>query len=376
MKKRYDELDSLRGLAALSVVFFHYLSSLPIFTTPTSWAQSPYIASLTNTPLHLFWAGSEAVIFFFILSGFVLSLHLSKKGVGIKAFLVKRFFRIYPAYYVAIAIAIGLCLLLRQVGHIQGLSDFFNNIWKGPLTFSTILNHITLVRYFGYGQFNPVLWTLVMEVRISLIFPIIMVFINRYSWKLNLIGGLCLSLFYYTLSNNGTREEIFSIPLDYVSTLSFIMMFVIGAVLAKHHSQLITIFKKFSSNTRYVLLLIAILLYTVRFWLLSHFEMYASTFLSDISIAAGVSLFILLAMSMRSEILKKNPLVFLGKISYSLYLYHAIALLAFVHLLYPSINIVTIWVLSFITTLIVSIGSYTVIEKPAIRLGHHLAKKL
>lgn len=65
MNSRFDQIDSIRGLAALSVVISHLSLVIP----------NVYIVQkLKNTPLHIFWAGHEAVILFFILSGFVLAL--------------------------------------------------------------------------------------------------------------------------------------------------------------------------------------------------------------------------------------------------------------------------------------------------------------
>jgi peptidoglycan/LPS O-acetylase OafA/YrhL len=56
MNKRLVELDSIRGLAAISVLFGHIvsLSSVP--------------SILAISPLRIFWLGHGAVIFFFILS--------------------------------------------------------------------------------------------------------------------------------------------------------------------------------------------------------------------------------------------------------------------------------------------------------------------
>ena len=66
---RLTELDSLRGLAALSVVFAHYLHVFPVGGEVDRMA---HVA--TRTPLYLAYAGHEAVILFFLLSGFVLAL--------------------------------------------------------------------------------------------------------------------------------------------------------------------------------------------------------------------------------------------------------------------------------------------------------------
>jgi peptidoglycan/LPS O-acetylase OafA/YrhL len=66
---RYTQLDSLRGLAACTVVFCHATNVLPaVYDDPgRAWW-------LTETPLGLLRAGSAAVDFFFVLSGFVLAL--------------------------------------------------------------------------------------------------------------------------------------------------------------------------------------------------------------------------------------------------------------------------------------------------------------
>lgn len=61
--KRYDEIDSLRGFAALAVIISH---GLAIFALPSNL--------LDVTPLYLLWSSHEVVIFFFVLSGFVLTL--------------------------------------------------------------------------------------------------------------------------------------------------------------------------------------------------------------------------------------------------------------------------------------------------------------
>ena len=64
---RYVELDSLRGLAALIVVLHHVLYLWETDTQPAS-AACRFFLDLINP------FGFEAVILFFVLSGFVLSL--------------------------------------------------------------------------------------------------------------------------------------------------------------------------------------------------------------------------------------------------------------------------------------------------------------
>ncbi|MCB9988463.1 MAG: acyltransferase family protein [Rhodospirillales bacterium] len=65
--QRFHGLDSLRGIAALVVVFNHFYGVIPALASSENWLFS-------YTPLHTLIAGRQAVIIFFVLSGFVLSL--------------------------------------------------------------------------------------------------------------------------------------------------------------------------------------------------------------------------------------------------------------------------------------------------------------
>ena len=71
---RYPQLDSLRGLAALTVVFEHCLRIDPWLLQ----GISPWLEwAAQSTPLHILWAGGNAVLLFFVLSGLVLTLRKS-----------------------------------------------------------------------------------------------------------------------------------------------------------------------------------------------------------------------------------------------------------------------------------------------------------
>jgi peptidoglycan/LPS O-acetylase OafA/YrhL len=88
---RLGELDALRGLAALSVVFFHY----------TVRYQELYPLA-PAMPFQVRW-GSYGVDFFFAISGFVILMTLERCKRPVD-FLVSRFSRLYPAYWAAVII--------------------------------------------------------------------------------------------------------------------------------------------------------------------------------------------------------------------------------------------------------------------------------
>lgn len=70
---RMPELDALRGLAAIAVIFFYFSLTSPTSASVNSWWE-----------LLLLQAGAERVTFFFVLSGFVLTLALMHRQNGVE----------------------------------------------------------------------------------------------------------------------------------------------------------------------------------------------------------------------------------------------------------------------------------------------------
>ena len=154
--QRIREFDSLRGIAAFTVVIHHFLLILPAIDANT-YGQKIFwqVNVIKYTPLHLVWAGREAVIFFFVLSGFVLSLpFLGGKEVKYSHFLIKRVCRIYIPYFCAITIAIMLDLLLSRHG-IPQLSGWFQLAWTAKVSNLLILNHYLLWEFLIICNLTP-----------------------------------------------------------------------------------------------------------------------------------------------------------------------------------------------------------------------------
>jgi peptidoglycan/LPS O-acetylase OafA/YrhL len=95
---RFAELDSLRGLAALAVVLSHF--------TGVYLNTRHYTVFLYKFPMRILLDGRAAVILFFLLSGFVLSLPYRQRGLEYGTFLVRRICRIYLPYLGALLLAV------------------------------------------------------------------------------------------------------------------------------------------------------------------------------------------------------------------------------------------------------------------------------
>lgn len=375
MKKHYIELDSLRGLAALTVLIWHFLL-IYAFIEPNTFGQQGFeiINNFKYSPLRIFFAGHEAVILFFLLSGFVLSLPYYKdnfklSSVWYKGYLIKRFFRIYVPYIISTIIAITVVLLLSH-SFINGASDFVNRIWAKEITFSMLLNHFILIGEFDTKNINPVIWSLVHEMRISIIFPFIMLLILKLSYRKSLLIALFFSLSSYILINVFTQNGTASILI----TPHYISMFMVGALLAKNIERIVKFANKINPIAKLLLFAIAVCAYTYT-WLFHDIRILHVGYINEWAVVLGASIFIILAFSSRtmSAFLNMKPIHYLGKISYSLYLYHIISLLFVVHFWDNYDDKLSILFFSFLLSFSMAMLSYHFIELPAIRMGRKLS---
>lgn len=210
---RVASLDGLRGVAALVVVVHHALLTVPVLSSAyglgsvgLQTGSVPWL--LTRTPLHLLWAGGEAVTVFFVLSGLVLAMpRIEEPRQAWDAYYLKRFVRLYLP--VAAAVLLGTVLVYvpnRALG--MGGSAWLN---AHPVSVSAkdVLLGLTLA--FGPpGAVNTALWSLEWEVFFSALLPVFLVtarlFRGRRTWLLSacalvLVAGPSLhgSLAYFPL---------------------------------------------------------------------------------------------------------------------------------------------------------------------------------
>ncbi|MHB8656629.1 MAG: acyltransferase family protein [Solirubrobacteraceae bacterium] len=152
--RRYRLLDSLRGLAALSVLFYHVA-----FRFPVGGVTMQYLSQRNSGPPVV------AVVLFFLISGFVLyrpfvaARYAGRPMPPVLPYAVRRFARIAPAYWLALAIAaiwLGLHYVLTPIGFIRYFG--FLQLYAGNRTATA-----------GIG----VAWTLCVEVSFYAVLPLL-----------------------------------------------------------------------------------------------------------------------------------------------------------------------------------------------------------
>ena len=134
---RLAQLDALRGIAALAVVLFHYTTR---YDQLFGHAQAPALS---------FPYGYLGVNLFFMISGFVIFMTLERTARPMD-FVVSRFSRLYPAYWGAILLTFALTHAIGLPGKTVG--------WD------VLLVNVTMVQgFFGVAHVDGVYWTLEVE---------------------------------------------------------------------------------------------------------------------------------------------------------------------------------------------------------------------
>jgi peptidoglycan/LPS O-acetylase OafA/YrhL len=376
---RYPELDALRGLAAVTVVFGHVALVWPVFNGDTRGVEGDGLANLLKyTPLSLPVANEAAVVLFFVLSGFVLALpFLSGRGSGHPAFVVKRVLRIYPAYLVATLAAIALASLL-PTSPVAGLGAWFNVRWQDPVGLGTVLGHVVLLGDFRDGAFNPVIWSLIHEMRISLVFPLLLVAVLRRGWRtgLALAVGLLLVGAVGGHALAGADGPSGGAPLR---TVEYAACFAVGILLAAHVRELVAAARRLPAGARAALWVFALLAYTYSAWFdRAWFGPLRSEAPTLGAMTLGAALVVVLALSGEGagRILRGAVPQFLGRISYSLYLVHAVVLLAVVHAFHEDVPVGLLVAAAVVLSVGVAAAMHRFVELPAMRAGRRWAARL
>jgi peptidoglycan/LPS O-acetylase OafA/YrhL len=168
LPKHFYSLDAIRGLAALSIVFWHWVHffrhDMSVFQREL---QPLYVLF---APLYL--EGWRAVDCFFCLSGFIFYWRYSpmvvERGISFRDFFILRFARLYPLHVLTlVVIAVGQSYMIAQTGayFVYPHNDFYHFVLQAFLAANWGLER-------GWS-FNAPVWSVSYELGLYVVFFII-----------------------------------------------------------------------------------------------------------------------------------------------------------------------------------------------------------
>lgn len=357
---RFLELDSLRGLAAFAVVLGHFRGGLA-----TSPPQTFLVIS------RLFGSGHAAVVLFFLLSGFVLTgPYLQPQWPAYTAFLIKRICRIWLPYIAAIVLSAGFAAKLYSTTKTG--NPWIDQTWSKPFSARLLLQHLLMVGHYDDVQLNTAIWSLVIEMRISIAFPAIVWLTTKHRPASLLAACLPATLALGYLSNRYGHGML-------CDTLFYGMMFLVGSLLRRHHEVLSRVVTR-GPIAPAALLALGILCYqageSVPFAKLGAASPQA-IYLSDWVIALGGLLILTLSIAYAPlrHLLHGRSVMWLGTRSYSIYLLHGTVLFTLIRLHW--MNNFSMAMLSIYLFAVLGAAEifHRLIEVPSMTLGRRFGSK-
>jgi peptidoglycan/LPS O-acetylase OafA/YrhL len=357
---RIDSLDSLRGLAALIVLLHHCYYMLDS-------SKDGELSIVRLSPLRLFVAGHAAVIVFFLLSGFVLALPYRSEPPHIFGFIIRRTCRIYLPFASAVLLSAAIVILIPGVYPIQGATKLLELPQPDQLNLPLIAGHLLLLGKFRDISLDPPIWSLVHELRISLIFPLLLWCCRR--WPAGTVASTLAiaAVAALRLLTTGDADQGVVIASKTESgslliTLRYLPLFAIGAYMAVE-ARVLKLSTAASPITKCFFVLAGLALLSgpsVPAW-------------SDIVLAIGAILLILALMSGWQPMpLRARAAQWLGRVSFSLYLVHVPIITACCLLLADVVPVGVAVVMGAILSLLGAQLAYASIETNAHKLGRYL----
>jgi peptidoglycan/LPS O-acetylase OafA/YrhL len=374
--RHFYSLDALRGLAALSVVFFHWRHFFFTGTTATPFdeARQPLYSLLEPLYTH----GWRAVDLFFSLSGFVFywlySERVADGTTRLKEFVVLRFSRLYPLYFATLLfVAAGQAFMLSCFGSLFVYSNYD--------LYHFILNLFFISAWTGESglSFNGPSWSISVEVFLyALFFTFCFLRLNRWWWL------AWVALFGSALLTWVGLPDVGRGPLSFFS----------GGIAY----QIFHFMWKRGISKLQVWCLIA---FTVVIWILASINLYYNSIYEIYRTCIGVKSLLIFHKDVIGSVLLTltcsyvfEAIVFpvtiltlavceasrgtlgkriapLGDISYSVYLLHfplqLVFMLGALALSLPNTVFYSTWVMLafFVILILLSLGSYHFLERPA-----------
>jgi peptidoglycan/LPS O-acetylase OafA/YrhL len=347
----FENIDGLRALAAIAVILTH----LSYFIQPSNFLETILKGIISVGGM----GGKLGVIFFFILSGFLITYLLFeerfKKGeINIGKFYIRRLLRIWPLYFLTLLFGFLLFpLILENKDEIA--SPMMYSLFLA--NFDHILNGFPTISILG------VHWSVCVEEQFYLIWPLLFFFLKKKIFFLiGVIGMIILSQFYFITYGMHYKGGEYNL----ISCFKYLCIGALIAYFSFFNEPLLNSF--FSKIPKWFSFLFYMFLFAFLF--IQHKLFGHNTWYKIIYDLVPVILFVYIIIDQNFssnsffKISRFNVLTWLGKISYGLYLTHMIALNSVVFFIEkPSENLLVLFCATLLISIILSYLSYTYFER-------------
>ncbi len=363
MPQRYFMgLDTLRFFAAFFVVISH-IHNVQLKNG---------LNSLPNLPI--LWKGHDAVVFFFTLSGFIITYllleeHQHTQTIDLKHFYIRRVLRIWPLYFLIVGLGLFLYwVFLPSIG-VHYPMDY--NLSTGVILYSLFLSNV-MTAFYQVGGIMNITWSIGIEEQFYLIWaPVFKLMIKQLLPVLILITAL----FFILNIINHLRVLHYSESWHlFFNTLQFHFMGC-GALAAYtvffHQAKLLALPVFKAVWLQYILLGFLVLHYT------TPINQWNPLLFDSLLPFLYIWLIITVSINQHSVLKTDHPwLNWLGKRSYGIYMYHMVAIYFILFLTQKTPLTSAIWlqntgvfyITAILLTILMSHLSYTYFEKPFLAL--------
>ncbi len=337
---RLAYLDSLRGIAALAVAVWHFLERTPFFI---------YVQKISISP------GQFGVAMFFVISGMVIPYSLKDGPRAVTRFAISRFFRLYPAYWVSLFLAVLVHMLFLQQ----------------PFDPKRLLVNATMFQgLFRVPDMFGIYWTLLLEMAFYIATAVLFITGLRRWRHMNFICALSMLGFVILLWVMRYNTGMFFIPTSYLLSLGLMFFGSIWRDVSLNGWK--------SKNLIPSLIWLSAFLATLVLIAILAGKAGTDPTGEQLAYFGGATLGVLFMMVFTTVIkLEARWLVFLGTISYSVYLFHPFFLEWATYATAISQNFSPgVFALYMMATLGLAMLSYRLIEVPSINFARALQARL
>ncbi len=352
--ERLRYIDALRAIAALLVVWLHAASTFSNASPETGASGRWFIAIPGYIDV-----GHIGVVVFFLISGFVIPFSiLPDRAAPVGSFVIKRILRIYPAYWLSVPLA--------------ALVVFW--IWGTPFATRELLINLTLLQdVFGVRSAEGVYWTLLVELVFYALCVVLLVTGSLFDRRRVALLAAALGLvFVANIATYWLRHRIMTTTAPYWFLNLSVML--CGALLRSRWNDAARR-DAIADTLLGAMLACYIVLLPIGAWIAN-----GPKYNEPLTYSIG---FLIFLAGTRLVRVRTRLTDWLGRISYSIYLFHVIVFLAIDWWLlrqppgspWRTQHVGVYAVIGVAATLAVASLVYRLVERPGIRLGHRLAER-